>query len=154
MPHTTLVRKKHGEQITWFDPEFGYACSDADFLARLGQLGPVVYLREIVSYYHRGHQALWSDDLKTAVSRFQLWDKHLRLLGDDKKDLRVRLQTHIKMALEKIAMYTSRGFSLNDPSYENFIERGLAHLGRKDRFLYNCFANVSLPVKNFMIKHV
>ncbi len=154
VPHTTLFRTEYGREIDWFDPEFKYACSDADFLARLGRLGPIVYLRQVVSHYRRGHSAIWNDDLKANYSRLQLWDKHLRLIGEDNPELRQRLQIRTSMALKKIAIFRSQGVELRDPEYDKFIERGLSHLDSKDRLLLRWFSSVSLPAKNMIKKYI
>ncbi len=154
VPHTTLFKTQYGRDVDWFDPDFKYACSDADFLARLGRKGPIIYLREVVSYYRRGHSAIWNNDLKANYSRLQLWDKHLHIIADENPELKRRLLTRIHMALRTIAVFKSQGVTLNDPDYENFIDRGLSHLSFKQRLLLRLFNAVSLPAKNLIKRHL
>jgi len=83
-PHTTLFRKVDGEKIGWFDQQFSDASEDKDFFARLGQLGPVVYVPKIVSYYRRGHDgSLTSNHVRVAYRQFLLFEKHLKSLGQN-----------------------------------------------------------------------
>lgn len=154
VPHTTLFRKEYGEKVGWFDHEFKYACSDADFLARLGLMGPIVYLREVVSYYRRGHSAIWNDDLRANYSRLQLWDKHLGLIRGNGKDLRNRLRKRIYMALRRISSCKGRGVVFSDPEYDEFFRRGLAHLRLHDRIFYQLYASLGLPVKKSLKKYI
>ena len=148
VPHTTLFRKADGERIGWFDPEFKYACSDGDFLARLGQLGPVVYLPEIVSYYRRGHSAIWNDDLRANISRLQLWGKHMGLMGPEQIELRKQLQKRMRKALKKISRERGQRTDFDEKVVTDYIQKGLSQLGLKERLLYNWYARVKLPLKN------
>lgn len=150
VPHTTLFRRELGEAVGWFDPEFRYACSDADFLARLGRLGPVAYVREVVSLYRRGHAALWADDLRTGCSRVQLWEKHLALLDDGAAPLRRRLHDRLLNVLVRLERLRQQGAT--DPRFDldGYIGRGLALLpgGHRRRFLLQ--ARVKLPLRRLM----
>jgi glycosyltransferase involved in cell wall biosynthesis len=154
VPHTTLFKKEYGEQIGWFDHDFKYACSDADFLARLGMLGPIVYLREIVSHYRRGHDAIWNDDLRSNYSRLQLWDKHLGLIRQNGSELKNRLHNRIYISLKKIAKHNSMGLMFSDPRYEKFKQRGLAHLNYKQSLLYYIYAFMKLPTRSLVKKYI
>lgn len=150
VPHTTLFRKSDGEKIGWFDSEFKYACSDADFLARLSQLGPIVYLREVVSYYRRGHNAIWNDELKSNLSRLQLWGKHLELMGSDQNELRKQLQIRMRKALKRIAREKVRRTDFDGKVVTHYIEEALSQLGPKERLFYNWYTRVKLPLRNLM----
>lgn len=152
VPHTTLFRKQHGEDVDWFDHDFKYACSDADFLARLGLLGPIVYLREIVSHYRRGHSAIWDDDLRSNYSRLQLWDKHMGLAGPDKMDLKDRLRSRIYNSLKRIAACNRQRQTFDDPDYQEFVVRGLSHLKLKQRLLYRLHTLFKLPARDLVKK--
>ena len=152
VPHTTLIRKADGERIGWFDPEFKYACSDADFLARLGQLGPVVYLPEVVSYYRRGHTAIWNDDLRANISRLQLWGKHMSLLGTEQAELRRQLQKRMLKALKKISRERGQRTDFDEKVVAEYIDKARTQLGLKERFLYGWYCNVKLPLKNRVLK--
>lgn len=149
VPHTTLFKVDYGERVAWFDPEFRYACSDADFLARLGELGPIIYLREIVSYYRRGHNALWSDDMRTSISRLQLWDKHLKRMGERNNSLKERLQERIYNALKIIARHEHDDSISSLGNYKDkFIASGRSHLKPKDLVAYQFYTSFFLPVRN------
>ena len=147
VPHTMLFRRSDGEKIGWFDPEFKYACSDADFLARLGLLGPIVYLREVVSYYRRGHNAIWKDELRSNLSRLQLWDKHLELMGSNRKELRKQLEKRIRKSLKKIARRKEQTTEFSKAEVDRYVNRALTHLGLKERLIYNWYISVKLPLK-------
>jgi glycosyltransferase involved in cell wall biosynthesis len=148
VPHTTLFRKRDGERVGWFDQDFRYACSDADFLARLGALGPIAYVRQVVSYYRRGHSAIWRNELKAGYSRLQLWTKHMPGSGDSSNILRDRLRQRIAMTLALIARQESWGRRLDDPEMEIFRHRAMKMLGSKARIRYEFFRNVKLPIRN------
>lgn len=147
VPHTTLFRRVDGERVGWFDAEFRYACSDADFLARLARLGPVVYVPEVVSYYRRGHAAIWKNELRATISQLQLWDKHLALIGKDRRDLRKRLQVRIRNALKKVARARSRGLSVDDPLLEVYARKAFSHLSLKDKAMYGWYSAIESPVR-------
>lgn len=153
VPHTTLIKTAHGAQVGWFDHEFRYACSDADFLARLAQRGPVVYLREVVSYYRRGHAAIWNDDLRANVSRLQLWEKHLRLTGPEQRALRRRLRTRMSQSLRRIALCESQGLKIEDPISSAHIGDSIAAIGAGGRFALKWYTTVQLPLRNLLGDH-
>ncbi len=77
LPHTTLFRRADGERIGWFDETFRYAAEDKDFFARLAQLGPVVYVPEVVSLVRRGHASLTHNSMRTEYWAMHLYRKHL-----------------------------------------------------------------------------
>jgi glycosyltransferase involved in cell wall biosynthesis len=138
-PHTTLFRKSDGERIGWFDNQFIYACSDKDFLARLAQLGPIVYVRKIVSYYRQGHTAIWSNTLKANYCKIMLYEKHMRLLDKSQRKLYKRLQFRTLGTLKTIAKGASRGMSLDDPEFHGYVQRGLSLIGAKNRLRYRWY---------------
>ena len=151
VPHTTLFRRELGERIGWFDHDFRYACSDADFLARLGTLGPVVYVRKVVSYYRRGHAAIWADDVRTSCSRIQLWEKHIRLIGDDKPDLTARLQERIRATAVNLERARRRGDTgQGEFDLDGWIARALALLTRKQRLQFDFQARIKLPLRQLV----
>lgn len=133
VPHTTLFRRSDGERAGWFDESFRYACSDADFLARLGKLGAVVHVPKIVSHYRRGHRALWKDEIRANYSRLQLWLKHLEDLPTI-SPLRQRLLTRMSRACGIIAFAWTKGNATFDPQYQVYFERALKELSPWDRY--------------------
>lgn len=152
VPHTTLFRTEYGEKIGWFDPEFRYACSDADFLARLGRLGPVVYYKGIVSLYRRGHQQLWADDVRTGCSRVQLWEKHLGLISPDKRELNKRLQTRLRQVLISLDSSKRTGKLATDLPVEDYLEKGLSLLGPRERLLFEAHSRIKHPLRDLVKK--
>jgi glycosyltransferase involved in cell wall biosynthesis len=149
VPHTTLFRAADGERVGWFDVAFRYACSDADFLARLARLGPIVHVGRVVSYYRRGHAAIWGDDLKANHSRLQLWLKHLSL-RDDNVPLQSRLRDRMLQALRLIARREKEGFQLDEPSLGVYRDRALKEIGRTRRARLIAYASVELPVRQVL----
>lgn len=153
VPHTTLFRRELGERIDWFDPEFKYACSDADFLARLGELGPVAYVREVVSYYRRGHAALWADDLRTSCSRVQLWEKHIERVRGGKPDLHERLQErllNVVVRLERWRRTANGNAAYGEFDLDDYVRRGLARLSGRQRLTYQFQTRVKLPFRDLV----
>lgn len=150
VPHTTLFRKCDGERIGWFDIRFTYACSDADFFARLSKLGPIVYVREVISYYRRGHTAIWSNELLATYSRLQLFEKHITSMDARNKKLRKKLQDRIRMALIKIAFYKSRGIKVDDSILKDYIDKGISLIGLKDRLTYRWHTWVKYPIRRIV----
>lgn len=147
-PHTTLFRRVDGERIGWFDNRFMNASEDKDFFARLAQLGPVVYVPKIVSYYRRGHgDSLTSESGKAAYSHFLLLEKHLMSLSKEQKEIRGRLQVRMLIALKKIAHYESKFKRLPDAVPNDYLERGLSFIGSRNRLLYYCFGLITLPMR-------
>ena len=154
VPHTTLFRRDYGEAVGWFDLDFKYACSDADFLARLGQLGPIVYLPEVVSYYRRGHAAIWHDTIRTSVSQVQLWTKHLSLIGDSKPQLRQRLLQRLVPVLARLADHRARHPDQNDFDIDHYLALGVASLGIQERLRFQFQVSVKSPLKRLIRSNV
>lgn len=150
VPHTTLFRKSDGDRIGWFDIRFTYACSDADFFARLSKLGPIVYVKEVISYYRRGHTAIWSNELLTTYSRLQLFEKHITSMDARNKKLRRRLQDRIRMALIRIAFYKSIGIKVDDSILKDYIDKGISLIGLKDRLTYRWHTWVKYPIRRIV----
>jgi len=149
-PHTTLFRKADGERIGWFDHQFTYACSDKDFLARLAQLGPIVYVRKIVSYYRKGHPAIWSNKFKANYCRIMFYEKHMRLLDKSQRKLYKRLQFRTLVALKSIAKARSQGFSLDDREFDDYINRGISLIGIGNRLRHRWYASVKLSLRRLI----
>lgn len=153
VPHTTLFRRELGERVGWFDPEFRYACSDADFLARLGELGPVTYVREVVSYYRRGHSALWADDLRTSCSRVQLWEKHLQRTAGTKPDLHARLRERLLAVVVRLEQYrqSSNGAAEGGEfDLDNYIARALDELSAAQRLDFRFQTRIKFPLRRLV----
>jgi glycosyltransferase involved in cell wall biosynthesis len=149
VPHTTLFRRSDGERIGWFDEDFVYACSDADFFARLARLGPIVYLREVVSYYRRGHRAVWSNQLRADYSRLQLFEKHLTLIGGQNEKLRRRLLYRLRQMLVDIARQEKQGMHVED-NLSACVTRCLSYLGWTDRLVCHWRGSIKPPLKKLI----
>lgn len=152
VPHTTLFRAADGERVGWFDEAFKYACSDADFFARLARLGPIVYVREIVSYYRRGHSAMWNNQLRADYSRLQLFEKHLGLAAGGNETFKKRLRFRLRQMLVQVARQRHQGMQVAESGLEVYVQRGLEMLGWGDRMLYKWHDSVRLPLKNLVRK--
>jgi glycosyltransferase involved in cell wall biosynthesis len=152
VPHTTLFRRSDGERIGWFDEEFTYACSDADFFARLARLGPVVYVREVVSHYRRGHSAMWSNQLRADYSRLQLFEKHLGLVRGNNDQLRKRLLYRLRQILIHIARQEDQGMRVEDQALKAYVTRGLSLLRWQDRLVYRWNGLVKPPLKRLIVR--
>lgn len=102
-PHTVLFWKALGEKIGWFDLRYQEASEDKDFFARLGKLGPIVHVPEIVSWYRRGHDSLSSDVVKTAKNKLFFLKNHLEHIDEGRATLKKRLRFRMFLELKKIA---------------------------------------------------
>lgn len=152
VPHTTLFRTALGEQVGWFDHDFKFACSDADFLARLGCLGPVVYVSDVVSHYRRGHRSIWDDDARSSCSKVQLWEKHLKLIGDAKPELRQRLQERLGDILYKLAVCQRDSADADGLPIDNYLRRGIKLLDARNKMLLNARTKIKLPLRDIKRK--
>ena len=147
VPHTTLFRTADGKRVGWFDHDFQYACSDADFLARLGQLGPVVYVREIVSLYRRGHAQIWADDVRSSISRIQLWTKHIALIGESRPELRDQVRRRMLPVMIRLDLHARRDKVEAHYQWPNWRSVGLAHLDLRCRLRFYWRTSVINPIK-------
>ncbi len=138
LPHTTLFRRADGERIGWFDGRYRFAAEDKDFYARLGRLGPVVYVPHVVSLYRQGHASLTRNAMRTWSSQLQLFENHLAALEPDRAAFRRRLQWRILTTLKQMERYRAAEGSGNVP--EDDRSRALALLPWQDRMRYYWFA--------------
>ena len=148
--HSTLFRKSDAKKIGWFDPQYKIASEDKDFLARLGQLGPIVYIPEVVSYYRRGHSSLTNKNISARFSKLTLLSNQLHSLTPSQKRLKKRLQRRILMRLKRIARLRAKGIAHPDTVPYNFINTMLSLLNMKDRILYWRYVHVVLPIKKLL----
>jgi glycosyltransferase involved in cell wall biosynthesis len=148
LPQTTLFRKKDAEAINWFDTKFFHACSDTDFFARLGTLGSIVYVPEILAHYRLGHNSIWDKKFIAEYSRFLLIEKHLSSLQFKNKELKIRLQSRMRSTLNQLAKLKSKGISIPERVPSDYVSRGLKHLEFKDRLSYLWSNLVKLSIKN------
>lgn len=104
-PLNTLFKRDAGESIEWFDERFIHGCEDVDFFMRLCHVGPMVYVPKALTYVHTlGGMSLTGDDLRMALSKVQLCEKHAQLnraLG--RNDL-VRLLQHRQYYFVKLVL--------------------------------------------------
>ena len=150
LPHTTLFRRTDAERIGWFDPQFFHACSDTDFFARLGQLGSIVYVPEVVSYYRWGHSSIWKKRVLASYSRLLLFEKHITSIGAKRKNLQKRLKFRILQTLKQIALYQSQG-DIADSLPADYLSRCLSILRLKDRIGYRWYILIRLPLRRLIL---
>ncbi len=100
--HTTLFRRRHGEAVGWFDASFHQAGEDKDFFARLGRLGPVAYIPQVVSLYRRGHQSLSQNHLKISSAQLRMAAGVLDAPGSYRAEFLKRMQTRVAVALRSV----------------------------------------------------
>lgn len=147
LPHTTLFRRADGHTIRWFDNRFRNGAEDKDFFARLGKLGPIVYVPKIVSYHRVGHEALTNNSAVVAYNQFLLFEKHLRNIEPGQERLRTRLQLRLLASLKKISFYNSEGIGLPDSVCNDYLQRGLRLIGYRGRMAYLWHTLVKLPIR-------
>lgn len=150
LPNATLFRKADGERVGWLDSRF-VRSSDTDFFARLGQLGNIVYLPQVVAYYRTGHARMWSDNVSNSIvceySSFLLYEKHLTSLKNEQKELRSRLQDRLLSTLMRLASLHRINQEKPDSIYMDYLKRGLALLGIKERIRYRWYVDIRLRLK-------
>ena len=153
LPNATLFRKADGERIGWLDTRFTRS-SDTDFFARLGQLGGIVYVPQVVAYYRSGHARMWSDDVKNGMiceySSLLLYEKHLKSLVQGRLELKKRLQDRLLSTLKRLAFLDNLNTDEPDLLYADYRRRGLSLLGIKERLRYNWYVDVRLPLKSLI----
>lgn len=145
--HTALFRKVDGDRVGWFDHSFKYACSDTDFLARVCASRGIVYVKEIVTLYRRGHEAIWSDELRANYSRLQLWVKHYKDLRKNDFALKKRLQYRMCNSLMLIDRHKSEGYEFSDSDLKKYYNRAIKLIGIKKRAHYQWNLNIKLPAR-------
>ncbi len=152
LPHTTLFRKADGERIGWFDDaRFHHACSDTDFFARLGKMGPVIYIPKVVSYYRMGHDQIWSKKLLSEYSRILLFEKHLNSIGNEQKALKKRLESRVLNYVKQIKYLQDSGATTPDSKMnDDYLSRGLSLLGMKNRLSYKLYSMIRLPLRKLI----
>lgn len=149
-PHTSLFRRVDGCQIAWFDTRFFHACEDTDFFARCGQLGPIVYVPRVVSYYRRGVDSLTTKKILLGYSQLLLFEKHLNSIRGNQKELKKRLRIRLLRALKKIAFCQSKGLKMPDSVPDNYLNRGLSLLGSRARLAYRWSTSIMFPIRRLV----
>lgn len=153
LPNATLFRKAAGENIGWLDERFSRS-SDTDFFARLAQLGPIVYVPEVVAYYRSGHTRMWSDNdvngLVCEYNSFMLYEKHLKSLTTDRHEIQKRLEFRMLHTLTKLAFLARNCDKIPEAINPDYVTRGLSLLGMKDRLSYKWYVNFKLPMRKFI----
>lgn len=146
VPHTTLFRREDGERIDWFDSRFFHTCEDTDFFARLGQLGAIVYIPKVVSYYRKGHAAITTNLIRMQFSRFLYFEKHLKSRYLDDEEVKKLLRFRLRSVMENIS-YCRRSGILSDQDAKNYLDRGLALIGPVERVLYIFTTRIKHPIR-------
>jgi len=150
LPHTTLFRKTDGERIGWFDVRFFYGCEDTDFFLRIGELGPIVHVPEVVCYFRRGHESLTKDRTLMHYSRFLYFEKHLKWLAGRENEFREMLRTRLRNSMEYITFHEDRYKKRPKGVPNDYVERGFALLGLKHRLLYRWTTLIKFPIRRFI----
>jgi glycosyltransferase involved in cell wall biosynthesis len=148
-PHTSLFKRSDGEKIGWFDEQLT-PTEDKDFFARLGRLGPVVYLPKVVSYYRRGHDSLTNDMIITAYKTLHLLKKHLSVIEPINTRVKKRLQVRIMIELKKIDRFIADGNPLPKLIPRSYSKQFLPHMDSYGRIKYNGYRLLRLPIRRII----
>jgi len=147
VPHTTLFRKADGERINWFDSSYyQIASDDKDFFARLGKMGPVVYVPKVVSYYRRGHQSLTNNSFLAPYYAIFLFGNHLNQMDYRYDKLRKRLKIRILIELKRMAYYRSKGLSFPEEIPSDYLQKSLSLIGFQARIKYWWYDLLKIPL--------
>jgi len=152
-PHTTLFKRADGERIGWFDKRFFHACEDTDFFARLGQLGSIIYVPQVVSFYRRGHGSLIDNNILHLSSKLLLFEKHLKILKAGQKELKNRLQLRMLRKINKLATLKNAGAEIPDTIFIDQIKKCLSLLGLKHKLAYRWLTMVKLPIRRIILNN-
>lgn len=147
LPHTTLFRKKDADRVGWFDSRFFYACSDTDFFARIGRLGAIAYVPEVVSYYRYGHASIWKNKILATYSQYLLFEKHIQLMGNNHPALRNQLRDRLCTTLKRLATYESHD-DVSDIFPEDLFYKGLDLLTKRDRLSFRFYKFFVIPLRS------
>ncbi len=137
LPHTTLFRRVDGEAIGWFDPRYRTAGEDKDFYARLGKLGPVVYVPKVVSLYRQGHHSLTRNAVRTWIAQLELFANHLSLIAMERDGFRRRIRWRILGTLKQLRRFAAKE-GVTFPESE--VKQALSLLSPLDRMRYYGFS--------------
>ena len=140
VPHTTLFRKSDGEKTGWFDQQYRFAAEDKDFFARLGRLGSVIYVPEVVSLYRRGHSSLTKNSQRTFFSQLMLFENHLESIDPQRSEFRKRIQWRILNTLKQMLRGRVAGIEITNEIPDNYLRNALSLLSTGDRMRYWLFA--------------
>lgn len=151
-PHTVLFWKIYGERIDWFDAQYKKACEDKDFFARMGRLGPIVYVPQIVSHYRRGHCSLTSDRVLTALQTLEFLKNHLNYSRRKNRKLYKRIQFRIFIELIKIAFLESNGVKIAGSISVNILKSSVLVLSYPLKIRYWWYTRVRLKLKRLVKK--
>jgi len=149
-PCTTLFRRIDGDRIGWFDNMFTHSSEDKDFFARLGKLGPFVYVPKVVNYLRRGHESLTSNRALQLYRQLRLFEKHLSSADPHLKSLRKRLQYRVLLQVRQIASYIQEEPHQSDEIPPDYLGRVLSLMGFWNRLRYRWFSLVKLPLKTLL----
>ena len=152
VPHTTLFRRSDGERVDWFDTRFFDAIEDADFFARIGKLGPIVYVPKVVSYYRKGHSQKMGRSFLVAYCRLMLFEKHLRGLNGSHSELQNRLRLRLYNNLKIMAIHQANGFQVPETVSVDRIRSGLSLLQFKHKMSYWFLTRLKLPLRKVLAK--
>lgn len=150
LPNATLFRRSDGERINWLDARFSRS-SDTDFFARLGRMGPIVYVPRVVSYYRTGHARMWSNssrnNLLCEYNNFLLYEKHLSSVSGIRMEMLGRLRQRMLDTLKKLAFLSRFNEEIPEMAGSGYVKRGLSLLGPKERLSYAWYAGVRVPLR-------
>jgi len=152
-PHTTLFKRADGERIGWFDKRFFYACEDTDFFARLGQLGSIIYVPQVVSFYRRGHGSLLDNNILHLSSKLLLFEKHLKKIRAGQKELKNRLQIRMLRKINKLAALKNSGAEIPDTIFIDQTKKCLSLLRLKHKLAYRWLTIVKLPIRKIILNN-
>jgi len=150
-PHTTLFRRTDGERIGWFDTRFFHSCEDIDFFARCSQLGPIVYVPKVVSFYRRQQDSLSGDKILLSYSWFLFAEKHLLSMKAEEKDLRKQLKFQILKILKRLAIQNSTDSGLPSSISKDRIREAKSLLGPRNYLVYAWFVQIKLPLRKMIL---
>jgi glycosyltransferase involved in cell wall biosynthesis len=149
-PHTALFRRDAALQIGGFDTRFFRACEDTDFFARLGRLGPLVYLARVVSHYRLEAGSLTEDSPEASFSFLLLFEKHLQEAQSRNPELAALLRQRMLFRLRQLASMKGRRGQLPDRVPQARLEEMAALLTASQRARLAWHTSLRVPARTFV----
>ena len=143
--HTSLFKRSDGEKINWFNEQYKYASEDKDFFARLGLLGPIIYVPKVVSLYRRGHDSLTSTSLNSEYEQLLLYKNHILQIPEGNISFKKQLQFRLLITLIKIASNKASENSFSKYEAQKRVNEAFKLISLKDKLRY--FWNVQIKMR-------
>ena len=152
-PWNCLFKRSIWDEIAGFDETFIHGCEDTDFFMRMCDVGPMVYVPEVLTYVRRNAgPSLTKEELGMAYSKVQLFEKHIQINCDRGRRGYMRLLQDREYHFMKEIMIRSRDLHGFQERHNVNLTRILARFGTK-RVLYLFYLRYVKRFRNAHFAH-